>query len=119
MGAPFYLASDYEPDKWCPSIFMPRALSRITLDVLSVRAERLLDITEEDAKAEGARPFFETFACFERDQRITTGERASDAEHRAGFAVLWDEINGDRALWISNPWVWVVGFRRTEPAGGR
>ncbi len=120
---PFYRADGptegYDTDgPWRPSIFMPRALSRITLEILSVRAERLQDITEEDAKAEGVRPFFETFSSFGRDQRITSGEHAADAEHRAGFAVLWDEINGDRALWITNPWVWRVEFKRaaTEPA---
>jgi hypothetical protein len=71
-----------------------------------------LAITEEDAKAEGAIPFFERFPSIGRDQCITTGELAAEAEHRASFAVLWDEINGDRAIWKSNPWVWRVEFRK-------
>ncbi len=98
--------------RWRPSIFMPRWASRITLEVTDVRAERLHDITEEDAQREGVRPFFESFQGIGRDQRITSGELAADAEHRAAFAVLWDEINGDRVPWASNPWVWRVEFRR-------
>jgi hypothetical protein len=43
----------------------------------------------------------------------------ADAPHRASFACLWDEINGDRALWKSNPWVWVVEFKRAEPTPGQ
>jgi hypothetical protein len=100
--------------KWRPSIFMTRWASRITLEVTDVRVERLLAITEEDARAEGVDPFFKRFPEIGRGQCLTTGERAADAEHRASFAVLWDELNGDRALWKSNPWVWVVGFRRVS-----
>jgi hypothetical protein len=104
------------PKTWRPSIFMPRWASRITLEVVSVRVERLHEITDEDAAREGVRPFFETMAGIGRAQRLTTGELAADAEYRAGFAVLWDEINGDRALWIKNPWVWRVEFKRIEQA---
>lgn len=99
--------------KKTPSIYMRRWMSRLQLEVTAVRAERLLDITESDAKAEGARRFFEMYPGIGRDQRITSGELASDGEYRAGFACLWDDINADRATWKSNPWVWVVTFRRT------
>ena len=102
---------------------MPQWASRILLEPVWARLEHLQDITEEDAKAEGVPRFFDRFPNIGRDQRITTGERASDAPYRASFAVGWDEINGDRAggLWINNGWVWVVGFRRlAEPvATGR
>lgn len=101
-------------ERWKPSIFMPRVFSRITLEVESVRAERLHDITEADAKAEGVDPFFTRFPHIGRDQRITDGRYARDEEHRASYACLWDEINGDRALWVINPWVWVVTFKRIE-----
>ena len=104
-----------EEPRWKPSIFMLRALSRIDLLVTAERVERLQSITEEDARAEGVAPFFERFASIGRDQCLTSGERAADAEHRASFAVLWDEINGDRALWKSNPWVRVVSFERVRP----
>jgi hypothetical protein len=105
--------------KWRPSIFMPRWASRITLEVVSARVERLLAIDEEDAIREGVRPFFETLPSIGREQCLTTGERATDAEHRAGFALLWDELNGDRANWKSNPWVWRVAFRRVTQGGAR
>ena len=95
-----------DPDKWRPSIFMPRWASRITLELTGVRVERLNEITEEDAEAEGATPWE-----FDPDQPLTTGERAGDSPHRSGFAYLWDCINEDRATWKSNPWVWVEGFR--------
>lgn len=101
--------------KWRSTLFMPRWASRITLEVTRVRVERLQDISEEDARAEGVQPFFEEFSCFSRDQRLTSGELAADAEHRASFAVLWDEINADRATWKSNPWVWAVDFKRVQP----
>jgi hypothetical protein len=94
------------------SIHMPRWASRITLEVIDVRAERLQDISEEDAKAEGVQPFNEAFECISPDQPITGVGRAGDAPYRASFAVLWDEINGDRATWNSNPWIWRVAFPR-------
>jgi hypothetical protein len=90
---------------------MPRWASRITLEVTDVRVERLHEITDEDARAEGVAKFFDTLPSIGRTQTLTTGECAADAEYRSGFALLWDEINGDRALWKANPWVWRVGFR--------
>lgn len=102
------------PATWRPSLFMPRWASRILLEVTEVRVQRLQEISEADAKAEGVEPFFTRFPEVGRDQRLTTGELASDAEHRASFAVLWDEINGDRALWSTSPWVWAISFRRVE-----
>ena len=72
---------------WRPSIFMPRWVSRITLEVVSVRAQRLQDISHEDGRAEG----FDSLD---------------------GFALLWDRINEKRGYgWHVNPWVWVVEFR--------
>lgn len=87
---------------WRPSIFMKRARSRITLEIVGVRVERLQDITDEDAKAEGVypAPFCEWFA--------------PGNEHKEKFASLWGAINGKRAPWDSNPWVWVVEFKRAE-----
>jgi hypothetical protein len=117
-SGPDYYAADYESKeqagvaRWRPSIFMPRRTSRITLEITNVRAEQLHDITEEDAKAEGARDFFEQLPGISRDQTLTSGERADGSPVRAGYAVLWDEINGDRATWKTNPWVWAVSFKR-------
>lgn len=92
--------------------YLPRWASRINLEIIGVKVERLRDISEEDAKAEGVLPFFERFPDCGKDQRLTSGELAAYYPYRASLAVLWDEINGDRATWKSNPWVWCISFRR-------
>lgn len=87
---------------WRPSIHMPRWASRITLEITSVRVERLQDISEADAKAEGAGEAFDTVDGFvEHDL----------GNHRDGFAKLWTEINGPES-WAANPWVWALDFKR-------
>lgn len=83
--------------------------ARTLLRVTAVRCERLQAITEEEARAEGVRPFFERFPSIGRDQRLTTGELAAEAPYRAGFAVLWDELGGS-ATWKGNPWVWAIAY---------
>lgn len=96
---------------WKPSIHLPRAYSRITLDVTDVRVQRLREITEEDAKAEGipTTTAEHTFVkCF-RDP----AERAAERIKR--YAELWDAINGARSPWSSNPWVWAITFKRVRP----
>lgn len=98
-------SNDGEP-RWRPSIFMPRALSRITLEVTSVRVERVQEISEDDSKAEGATPMFVMDpASFVR------GGAIPPSTHRNGFESLWREINGGKS-WDGNPWVWVVELRR-------
>lgn len=87
-----------------PSIHMPRWGSRITLEITNVRVERLQDISEDDAAAEGAR--FEL-----RD--IDSVRLGAVASHRAGFERLWQSIHGINS-WHVNPFVWVVEFRRIE-----
>lgn len=96
-----------EPHWWNkrPSIHMPRWASRITLEITKVRVERLQDISEEDAKAEGVVP---------SGRRATHRYRASDNEdhgHRLQFQDLWNSINGAGA-WDKNPWVWCISFQR-------
>jgi len=92
-----------------PSIHMPRWASRITLEVTGVRVERLHDITEEDAKKEGAQfhaPDFKTDFIKEAWERLTA---------RTKFCSLWDSLNEKRGYgWCVNPWVWVVEFRRVD-----
>lgn len=83
--------------------FMPRWASRIMLEVVSVRVERLQEITEEDARAEGID--VETLGAL---YRLRDGTPVA----RDAFGDVWAEINGKRAPWASNPWVWRVGFRR-------
>jgi len=107
----FYRADDgvnYPTDgKWKPSIFMPRWASRILLEVTEVRIERLQDISEADAKAEGA-PVADIVSG-----RALLDQRSNQGCYRWGFRLLWDSINGPGA-WDSNPWVWVISFRRIE-----
>lgn len=89
---------------WRPSIHMPRWASRLTLEVVSVRVERLQEITEEDARAEGI-----------TNLRTQTGPTTLAGRPWATESrLLWDSINGERASWESNPWVWRVEFTRME-----
>jgi len=90
--------------KWRPSIFLPRWASRITLEVVGVRVERLQEIDADDVLAEGV-----DVPC--------DGECGATpcAIAIPRFVALWDGINGDRASWASNPWVWRVEFRRVQP----
>lgn len=96
-----------DPDlnvKWRPSIFMPRWACRLVLEVTAVRVERLQDITEEDADAEGLRcGMANPVSPFEYDWR-------------GHWISLWDSINAKRGFgWDVRPWVWVVSFRRLKP----
>lgn len=88
--------------RWRSPMFMPRWASRITLEVVEVRVQRLQEITEEDARAEGV------------DFEATGPDPESPESLVCGFERLWDAINGKRATWASNPWVWAVTFRREE-----
>jgi hypothetical protein len=93
---------------------MPQWASRLTLEVTGIRVQKVTDITEEDAKAEGVSAFFERFKSIGRDQRLTTGEVAADAEHRASFAVTWDSRN-PKHPWASSPWIWCVSYKVVRP----
>jgi hypothetical protein len=87
--------------KWKPSIYLPRWASRITLEVTEVRAQRLQEISVEDAIGEG----------YPQDPLLGI---PNDIEApRRWYRDLWDQINGDRLAdaWASNPWVWAVSFR--------
>ncbi len=82
--------------KWHPSIHMPRWASRITLKVLFIRVQRVQDITEADALAEGI---------------DLLGMAHHGTEARYAFAKLWTECY-PKMPWEANPWVWTVEFRR-------
>lgn len=86
------------------SIFMPRWASRINLEITEVRVERLHEITESDANAEGVGPGYVPNAS----------GSTSCVGHRPMFVRRWDEINGKKHPWVSNPWVFVISFRRLE-----
>lgn len=106
---------------WRPSIHMPRWACRIVLEIVSVRVERLNEISDDDALAEGIQyeeRIIET--RYEAGQHIEVtvdmyhvdGKR-SDAHYSAGecFQSLWESINGPES-WNANPWVWCITFRR-------
>lgn len=93
--------------KWRPSIFMPRWASRIDLMVNNARVERVQDISESDAEAEG---------CHGEMNNIghgCVGEIAPSEQ----FRDLWNNINGKKpgCSWEDNPWVWVIEFERIKP----
>jgi len=110
-------AADYtdevkaELGPWKPSIFMPRWASRITLEVTAVRAERLQDISGEDALAEGIHPH----TGYPRGFYKMDNQAALDSIHIDEFRNLWDSINGKKHPWESNPWVWVYEFQEAKP----
>ena len=93
-----------------PSIHMPRWASRITLDVTAVRVERLQDISEDDAVAEGAFKGKATGRVFNNVTAMRLGG-PQWKNARDWFADLWESINGSGS-WSANPWVSVTTFRR-------
>lgn len=97
-----------DPGRWRPSIHMPRWASRITLEVTRVRVERLQDISEADARAEGAK-YHNGFGVGHSGWRHDDGDVHLDA--RSAYARLWNGVNG-AGSWDANPWVWVVEFKR-------
>ena len=101
---PIHFLADCKPEQiedyiLKPSIHMPRWASRITLEITGVRVERVQDISEEDATAEGMEFISINTATW---------------SNRQSFKVLWDSINAKRGFtWESNPWVWIIEFKRT------
>jgi len=98
-------------DRWCAvprsnlwrsSIFMPRWASRITLEITGVRVERLQEITEKDAIAEGVEKL---------PDYVLDPAPHRCCRHIEGYCQLWESINGDGS-WAQNPWVWVIEFKR-------
>lgn len=100
--------------RWRPSIHMPRWACRLTLEITDVRVERLQDISEQDAEAEGAEPLTVDDATPDERELLDLPLMEDRNPYRNGFAVLWDSINGKRpgCDWQSNPFVWAVTFRR-------
>jgi hypothetical protein len=79
-----------------PAIFMPRAASRILLEITSVRVERLNDISSTDAELEGVKCNMSALGFVDH------------------YRALWERING-AGTWAANPWVWVIEFKRVTP----
>ncbi len=97
---------------WTPSIHMPRWASRITLEITDINVERVQDITEDDARAEGVNPEFRTVVA-----RSDGGpDYHIPCSYRGGFANTWDAIYAKLSglSWDEDPWVWAITFRRVE-----
>ena len=100
-------ARDVGIDRWRPSIFMPRWVSRITLEITGVRVERVQDITAGDAIDEMVEDVTEVWEGLP--------ELPGPRDFVTAFARLWDSLNAKRGFgWDVNPWVWVIGFRRVD-----
>lgn len=94
---PYYRATEVAPEtlKWRVSIHMPRWASRLTLEITDVRVQRVQEISESDAIAEG-------FPAIDRDKPTSTA--------RDQFCGIWHRINGPES-WVRNDWVWAVSFK--------
>ncbi|HHC4265279.1 hypothetical protein ACRFDV_03910 [Klebsiella pneumoniae] len=97
------------PEKWTPSLHMPRWASRILLEITDVRVERLNAISEEDARAEG----IIDGGCLNCGEPEPCGCANPDPDATDAFAYLWQSIYGQEN-WNANPWVWVISFKRIE-----
>lgn len=112
------------PEKWTPSLHMPRWASRILLEITDVRVERLNAISEEDAQREGvhtevwdqtvvarnyaARDEFFQFWSEDMPHYVEMNQL-----YRSSFRSLWESIYGEES-WKANGWVWVISFKRVE-----
>lgn len=129
-----YTATEERGDLlWRSPISMPRWASRITLEIVDVRVQRVQDISEADAWAEG----IDEVDGWLDDAAIIAAAKTARCSHedaRATFGALWDQINGERRVrvqtdlisrprkteldrsgsWAANPWVWVLTFRRVD-----
>lgn len=104
-------------DGWRPSIFMPRWASRILLEIADVRVDRVQDISETDAKAEGAKKLCSHCGNSDAHEAHWVCEKDYDPEvsRRVGFHRLWDSINAKRGFgWEVNPWDWAITFKKLE-----
>lgn len=100
-------------DKWYPPIFMPRWASRINLEITNIRVEKLQEISEKDACAEGiSSPVI--WGVDERSYLHDTPNGSLSCSYVAAFSHGWDSINGKRkgCSWSENPFVWVIEFKK-------
>lgn len=112
--------ADLDIEKWTPSLFMPKAAARIFLKVTAVKAERLQDITEADAIAEGVESWIEermksrpTYYSMYSDYDSPNDPAMYSSCPILSFESLWRKINGPES-WNENPWVWAITFERCE-----
>lgn len=91
--------------KWTPSIHMKRIYCRSVLELTDIRVQRLQEISEEDAKAEG---------CQRWEYKNPVTDEDDFGMARDGFIDLWLSINGPGS-WAANPWVWCLSFKKVRP----
>lgn len=111
IGRNYWYAADNDRptwggEKWKPSIFMPREACRVVLEIADVRVERLNDISEADAIAEGIEGNAEG-----QWKHYLKPKFGPSPVH--SFQTLWESVRKPGA-WAENPWVWVISFRRME-----
>ena len=98
-----------------PSIFMPRWASRITLEITAVRVQRLQEISEHDAEAEGcSHDFLHSDTCSNDNCALCGGVDDCNGvavSAKENYRALWERING-KGSWDANPWVWVIEFKK-------
>ncbi len=110
------------PIKWRPSIFMPKSASRVRLEIVRVRAELLQSISEDDAIAEGVEGwdvhYYDDAQDYWRNYLMTREQERNGSQHFTdpikSYKSLWDSFNREKLPWKSNPWVWVIEFKRKD-----
>ena len=98
---------------WKPSIFMPKHVCRIKLEITDIRVEKLCDITEKDAMAEGIKEVILSRVKYVNGDKTWT-DYSSDywfTNPIESYRTLWESING-KGSWEKNPWVWCISFKR-------
>lgn len=109
-GPAYFYRADYQPMsdvaiKWKPSIHMPREVSRLTLEVVDVRVERIQDISEKDAIAEGIEAIGHGWKNYKKPNSPPW------CTPTYSFKSLWDSVY---KTWEQNQWVWAIKFKRVE-----
>ncbi|MFA5378198.1 MAG: hypothetical protein WC455_20765 [Dehalococcoidia bacterium] len=105
------------PDKWRPSIFLPRKFSRLTLEITEIRVQRVQEITDKEIQAEGVEVTFFEPGEFGIANPCATGVVDLPNGYtiyttaRGCFTALWNSINGKKYPWESNPYVWAITFK--------
>lgn len=99
-----------------PGIHMPKAACRIWLEIIDIRVERVSDITEEDAKAEGVETYkdgYKAYGWYPKEIGVVDCVCTTAIK---SFWYLWKSINGEES-WLDNPWVWVISFKVLSTTG--
>ncbi len=110
-----YRADDEPGDqRWTSPIYMPRWASRLILELTEVRVQRLQEISEADAKAEGVEP--QRIGTVTMSMHETSFTPTGTESFRQAYQNGWDKLNAKRCFpWAANPWVWALSFRKVEP----